>query len=778
MAVEIVITARDNASRVIQSISSSLGALGRSAASAIGTGLKAATAGAVAAIGGLGAGFGLAVRGGLELNSSMEQVSARLLAFTKDAGETERLLAQLRQEAAQTPFAFDEMANAMAGLLPAAKGAGVEVMELIKTAEILAALNPAEGLEGAQVALREALSGDWVSLQERFNIPKQAIQELKDQGLSNLDIVRGALTQLGADGTLVSNMAQTMSGRWSTFMDTIDTLKGSLSQPLFDLLKSGLERLQPILDANMPRLQEIATLLGNRLAGALRELGNRALPILVRGWGLLRDSVATFQEAFAGNWIDAGADEIHGLHRIVGNVATVLGDVSRGIATFKQLIEDGAPPLASFKAVLSTLIPPELMAQITPLIDTVADAIGRLPAIMQFVSDNAEAFKGALVGIGAAIAGAGILGAVISLGAAIGALLNPVTLLVAGAALLGAAWAANWGGIQEKTAAAWAVLQPLLEQLGTWITTVAIPALVQFGMWLGENIPLGMARVAEFWNGTLMPALAQLGTWWYGQALPALQELAVWLGETLVTTFGTLKTAWDTVLYPPLNAFWVFLRDDLLPLNAAFNRVLTEIRDVAAVAVKAAWDNYLQPALKGLWDKLTEADRATKQLMSPLGELRTLAEGALATALQNLGRGAIGLIISEFGRLKSLIQELIGFLNTLADKIASIKPPSLGGGGGDTGSKSFGGSPSAGGGGGASSNAGKGFASGGDFIVPPGYPNDSYPMRVSSGERVQVTPAGQASGSGPMIGEVHIHNDMDLERLAYEVTRIQRLQGA
>ena len=33
----------------------------------------------------------------------------------------------------------------------------------------------------------------------------------------------------------------------------------------------------------------------------------------------------------------------------------------------------------------------------------------------------------------------------------------------------------------------------------------------------------------------------------------------------------------------------------------------------------------------------------------------------------------------------------------------------------------------------------------GDFIVPPGYPNDSYKMGVQSGERVQVTPAGQRS---------------------------------
>jgi TP901 family phage tail tape measure protein len=37
------------------------------------------------------------------------------------------------------------------------------------------------------------------------------------------------------------------------------------------------------------------------------------------------------------------------------------------------------------------------------------------------------------------------------------------------------------------------------------------------------------------------------------------------------------------------------------------------------------------------------------------------------------------------------------------------------------------------------------FATGGDFIVPPGYPNDSYLMGVQSGERVKVTPSNQVS---------------------------------
>ena len=47
---------------------------------------------------------------------------------------------------------------------------------------------------------------------------------------------------------------------------------------------------------------------------------------------------------------------------------------------------------------------------------------------------------------------------------------------------------------------------------------------------------------------------------------------------------------------------------------------------------------------------------------------------------------------------------------------------------------------------GGNSNA---FANGvTDFVVPPGYPNDSFPMFVQSGEVVNVTPAGQSSSQG------------------------------
>lgn len=46
------------------------------------------------------------------------------------------------------------------------------------------------------------------------------------------------------------------------------------------------------------------------------------------------------------------------------------------------------------------------------------------------------------------------------------------------------------------------------------------------------------------------------------------------------------------------------------------------------------------------------------------------------------------------------------------------------------------------------SNGVKKMSGGGSFIVPPGFPHDSYPLLVESGERVSVTPSGKSGQSG------------------------------
>lgn len=90
---------------------------------------------------------------------------------------------------------------------------------------------------------------------------------------------------------------------------------------------------------------------------------------------------------------------------------------------------------------------------------------GYVGQAFDFVRAHANEFKGALLGIGAALAAGAIVGGVLALVGAIMGLVTPIGLVIAAAALLGAAWTGNWGGIQEKTAVAVAVIKQMMADL-------------------------------------------------------------------------------------------------------------------------------------------------------------------------------------------------------------------------------------------------------------------------------------------------------------------------
>ena len=79
----------------------------------------------------------------------------------------------------------------------------------------------------------------------------------------------------------------------------------------------------------------------------------------------------------------------------------------------------------------------------------------------------------------------------------------------------------------------------------------------------------------------------------------------------------------------------------------------------------------------------------------------------------------------------------------------------------------------------------QGHANGGTYSVPSNYPNDSYPVWMSSGETYTVVndrmrATGQGGGSGTTIqfnGPIHINNGMDLATFEARLTQVLRLRG-
>lgn len=295
--VEVIVTVRDNASSSLRGITGSLSSM-----ASVAGGIVVADV-----LGRIGSGLLAVGQAGFDGARGIENATARLNAFTKDTAVSTQILNDLRMEASKTPFAFGEMADAGASLLPVANQLNMDLMDLVQTAEILAASNPAEGLAGAAFALKEAASGDFTSIVERFNLSRSAIQALKDEGVPNLEIVARAMADAGLDMDLVSNMANTFDGRMSTLIDTFREVAIAFATPIFGVISEGLAGAQVSLNEAMPFLLETAA-----------------------KWGqLAADSITTFKEAWSGDWED---DEIiQPVHRFVGKTADAIKGMWDGL---------------------------------------------------------------------------------------------------------------------------------------------------------------------------------------------------------------------------------------------------------------------------------------------------------------------------------------------------------------------------------------------------------------------------------------------------------------
>lgn len=182
-----------------------------------------------------------------------------------------------------------------------------------------------------------------------------------------------------------------------------------------------------------------------------------------------------------------------------------------------------------------------------PVLDAMTGLYIAIKGVFDYINENQAAVIGALQGIGIALAGFMAFTAITGI---IAAIANPITLIIGLAALLGAAWAGNWGGIQEKTAAViafvlplfqafianmqaiWQGLQPVFQAVGTAINAV-IGALTPIFQNLFGQIQSGLVNL-----NPMIEAFKGLWT----ELQPVISAVANVLGVVLVVAIGYLSS--------------------------------------------------------------------------------------------------------------------------------------------------------------------------------------------------------------------------------------------
>jgi hypothetical protein len=145
-------------------------------------------------------------------------------------------------------------------------------------AERLVALDPAQGVSGAVLALKEFFSGDVVSLVERFELPRAELKAIKDlpldQKLKELDKF---FNKLGATNKLVKEMGGTTIGLWNRVREQFAILLREMGRPSLEVLSGFFTQIiQKLESGELNRFAEVG---GRMIKGILTGLTNGAISI-------------------------------------------------------------------------------------------------------------------------------------------------------------------------------------------------------------------------------------------------------------------------------------------------------------------------------------------------------------------------------------------------------------------------------------------------------------------------------------------------------------------
>jgi hypothetical protein len=224
-----------------------------------------ATLGAV--LGGASAAFDKASEA-FALKATMEQNQGAFRVLIGDVGKANQAFAAGSEFARRYAFTQSEIADSLRVAAPLLKSTSASTEEALGVLSRLAQLNPAQGLEGATVALRELASGDIVSLVERFNVARGAANEMKAEIAAGSDV-------------------------FAVFGKYLDDSGVSL-----DLLKQRTEGAQGALNKYKAAQDELNLALGTFVAGPGTGFLN-FLTSVTQGTTLLTQKLATGQNSFA-----------------------------------------------------------------------------------------------------------------------------------------------------------------------------------------------------------------------------------------------------------------------------------------------------------------------------------------------------------------------------------------------------------------------------------------------------------------------------------------------
>ena len=265
--IEVVILAKDQVSKTIGGIRSSLGGLGNAFAPIKAIGSAAFLGVGAAAVGG----FGVAMGAAINMNASLEQSTMQFTTLMGDADLAAEHVANLFEFGAKTPFETQPIIDASKHL-QIFGGAALNTMDNITLVGDAAAAvgQPIDevafwvGRLYSNLQAGQPFGEAAMRLQELGIMTPQvrtAMEEMQATGAAGPAIWATYQEQLGSFTGAMEMQSQSWTGLTSTIKDQLSMLAADTLKPFFELLKTGLSSLSqwlasPEVQAGIQRLAE------------------------------------------------------------------------------------------------------------------------------------------------------------------------------------------------------------------------------------------------------------------------------------------------------------------------------------------------------------------------------------------------------------------------------------------------------------------------------------------------------------------------------------------
>lgn len=581
-------------------------------------------------------GIGAAMKGtigaGLGMNSQLEQNQVAFQVLMGDADKASKVIKNLYQYAATTPFEFPDIANAARTL----QTVGLEGDKVIKWVGDLAAANPQATIGEVASAIAKLKSGSFGEAFERlrdFGLSKPMLEgaglkfDKSGQYTGSVDQAMKAVQGIVGKkyGGMADAQSKTFGGMVSTIKDSINMTLGSAFEPMFNDLKTRMPGIIKTLGGISDAFKT------GGLKAALETIIPKGVVAQFIGiFGSLKGLWADFSSSFMGGDKGVKVDWAEEGRLALDNLKMTLDALKPAAAQAGQVLGAAWGIMRTAFSWLNVNLPrflPILKAIGVGFLifQTVAGIVGMLAGPVTFIIGLVSSLFAAFM------TGGSVFGVLL---AAIG---GPVTLIIAAIAAIGAigflvwknwdkikAWLIMaWGAIKAAAVSVWNGISAFFQKWGSTILAVIMGPVAMIGLFIFKHWDQIKAVTMKVWNGIVAGLKAVwAGIVWAVKAYFGLYKtiiMGVWNGlkTASAAVWNGIKAAvtgvWSGIKSAATSA-WGGIKSTVVNL---WNSLVSTIKGKvsAFVAIGSAISNGIKQGLSNTWSALVSKLKGLTNLL-------------------------------------------------------------------------------------------------------------------------------------------------------------------